>query len=298
VWFVCLAASAGFIAAQAARADDDGRPRVVSCPAGQAIQSINIFGKTVCVPVPDPATLEGAISSEAAARAAGDAQLQNNIDNEASLRSVMDTALQNAIDVLNPSRIEGTYTFSGTQVCINSTFGFNDDLTPASSPDGRGAAVSQFTAISTGTRTFNSDGTGTAEVEGFTMSFPGAFYTNPPLPSLPFTGVTTGGSTSKPAGGVAAFKQAGTFTWRAEGGKLIIEDGPIEGTILQGGSTAGCTLKSSNLPASVGTLGKDLKIISMIPGSIRVETSEISCLDGRKITALRICNRERLLRKM
>jgi hypothetical protein len=251
------------------------------------------------VPIPDTSALQGAINTEAGARAAGDAALQANIDAEAGLRGVMDSTLQTAIEELRPRAIAGTYTFSGTQTCISSTFGFNEDLTPASSPDPtRAAVVSQFAAISSGTRIFNADGTGTTQVSGFSMNFPGAFYLNPLPPGFPTAGVATGGPNAKPAGGAGGFEQAGVFTWRVEGNELIIQDGEASGTITQGGTTQGCTVRAVNLPPSKGTLGKDLGIITMIPSAIQQETSITECSDGRRFSTPRICYRERLLRKM
>jgi hypothetical protein len=161
---------------------------VNACPTGQAIQSSDPSGRKVtCVPIPDVGALQGQISAEAASRAGMDATLLGAIDD-----------LRESVGL--ETSIVGLYAFSGTTSCINSTFGFNDDLTAKASIDPtRPAVVNQFSGVTTGFRTFNADGTGTAEFHNQTTSFPGAFYT-----SSGFTGVTATVTPNQPFGRAAA----------------------------------------------------------------------------------------------
>ena len=67
LWVAYVAACAAMVA-PGARAQD-GAQHLIDCPAGQALQSITISGRTVhCVPVPDTAPLQAAINAEIAAR--------------------------------------------------------------------------------------------------------------------------------------------------------------------------------------------------------------------------------------
>ena len=250
--------------------------------------------------LPGVTPIQSQIQAEAAARAAADSQLQSAIAAEAAARAGMDATLLDAIDEVRAggaeSSIVGTYTFSGTLTCLTSTFGFNDDLTPVASPGPtRTAVVSAFTSVSTGFRTFNSDGTGTAQFFSQVISMPGAFFT-----TFPSSGVTMGGPGGKPSGGASEAEQTSTFTWHIEGNKLFIEEDSVGavGVIKRGGSTQGCTIRNVNTPRAVGVLGKDLRIISISHEAVKVETGITECPDGRVFTSQRICNRERTLRKM
>jgi hypothetical protein len=275
---VCLAMATA-LAVQSAAAQP-----VNGCPAGQAMQSSDPGGKNItCVALPPPVDL---------------APLQAQINNEAATRAGMDATLLSAIQDLRSDAIEasivGRYAFSGTQACITSTFGFNDDLTPKASTDPtRAAVVTQFTAVTTGFRTFNSDGTGTAEFHTQSISYPGPFYT-----SSGFSGFTNGGAPSRPGGSANVAEQTGTFAWQVVDGKLIIEaTSDPTGPFLRG-PNANCTIRSEGAPRAVGILGKDLKTITITHEDVKVETGITTCPDGRVFTSPRICHRERLLRKM
>jgi hypothetical protein len=274
---------------------------ISGCPAGQAIQSTDHSGHNVtCVAIPNVGALQGAISAETAARTAADAQLQSNIDAEAAARAGMDATLLQAIEEVKAgagdNSIVGTYTFSGTQTCLVSSTGFNADLTPVAAPVGTSAVISQFSSVSTGTRTFNADGTGTATFFSHTLSGPGAFYFTQ-APGVVSSGVTSGGP-GRPGGNASASEQTGSFTWEVVDGKLIIEDavGAV-GTITRGPS-AGCTVANTNTPRAIGVLGKDLRIITITHENVQVEVGTTTCPNGSVSSNQRVCNRERTLRKM
>lgn len=293
---VCFAA-AMVLAAQNVNAQPPER----TCPAGEAVQALDVAGRiTACVPVPPPVNLAPLL--------AADQQLQTNINNEAAARAGMDATLLDAINTeaearkaaddelratINESSIVGSYTFSGTQSCINSTFGFNDDFTPKGTTDPiRAAVVSQLTSVTTGTRTFNADGTGSAQFRTRSIFFPGTFMT-----STGFTGVTTNGL-GRPGGSASVAVQSGTFTWTLVDGKLTIDDSDeVSGTIIAGPS-AGCSVRNVGIPPAVGIVGKDAKTITIQHEDFAVETGITTCPNGSVFSNPRICQRERLLRKM
>ena len=68
LWLAYVAACAAIVAAPGARAQDEAQ-RLIDCPAGHALQSLTISGRTVhCVPLPDTGPLQAAINAEVAAR--------------------------------------------------------------------------------------------------------------------------------------------------------------------------------------------------------------------------------------
>jgi hypothetical protein len=254
-----------------------------SCPEGQAVQGSDASGKHIsCVAIPDVSGLQGQINAERAAREG------------------MDVVLQDAIDELRPTEISGTYSFTGMQTCMNSTFGFNPDWTPAPSPDpNRAAVVTLNSAVATGLRTFNPDGSGTSQIKTVSMIFPGAFYSGSGFVGVTSAGVTPGGA-AIPAGNASIVEQTGTFSWRIEGNLLIIEDEQAPGVFTAGNRT-GWSIVVSGLPRQVGALGKDLRVIHVSHDTLGVETSVItspSNLPPQQFSTPRICVRERLLRKM
>jgi hypothetical protein len=100
-------------AAAAGLVDQVQAQPVRSCPDGQAVSSLNPNGTPVqCIPVTAPvnlAPLELAIVQESAERKQADADLRASI---------------------NETKISGTYAYSGSHICLNSTTGFREDLTP------------------------------------------------------------------------------------------------------------------------------------------------------------------------
>lgn len=261
---------------------------VNGCPEGQAIQASDASGKhVVCVAIPAPVDVSG---------------LQGQINAERTAREGMDVILQDAIDELRPTVIEGTYAFTGMQTCLNSTFGFNADLTPVASTDpNRAAVVSHSSAVTTGFRTFNANGTGTTQLRTMSVSVPGAFYT-----SSGFNGITTGGQTfpggpALPGGNASVVDQAANFTWRIEGNRLIIEDESAPGLFIAG-NRVGWTALVTGVPRQVGVLGKDLRLISVSHEGFAVETtatiSPPEVQPPQQFSTPRICARERTLRKM
>jgi hypothetical protein len=261
-----------------------GAQVINSCPQGQAMQGSDPSGKHIqCIAVPD---------------ASG---LQAQIDAERTAREGMDVILQDAIDELRPADISGTYSFTGVQTCMNSTFGFNPDLTPVPSPDpNRAAVVTQNSSVATGFRTFNENGTGTSQIRTVSMVFPGMFYS-----SSGFTGVTGAGiapsGAAIPGGNGSIVEQSGTFSWRIEGNLLIIEDEPAPGVFTAGNRT-GWSIVVTGAPRQVGVLGKDRRLIHVSNDAFAVESNVITSPPAvqppQQFSTPRICLRERLLRKM
>ena len=297
---VCLASTVA-LGAQSALA----QPKT-SCGADQALQSIDTSGRGVtCINVPDGAALQGQISAEVTARSVADAQLEGQLNVERAIRENADAALLNTINQAvggAETSIVGTYTFSGTQSCLNSTFGFDQStLTPLPSTDlNRAAVVSISTALTTGSRTFNPGGTGTVEFTTMSINYPGAFYS-----AGGFAGVTTGGPPSPaggavPAGNVSTILTTGTFNWHIEDGRLFIEDGNLPGTFI-GGGRVGWSARVEGAPRSVAVLGKDLRLITLTNETVSVETTVTTSPAGepfQEFRTPRLCGRERLLRKM
>jgi hypothetical protein len=271
--FCVFAAAAGFVNQVQAQP-------VRSCPDGQAVSSLNPNGTPVqCIPVPPPvnlAPLEMAIVQESAERKQADADLRASI---------------------NETKISGTYAYSGSQICLTSTTGFREDLTPMPSTDpARAAVVFPSTAYATGFRTFNEDGTGSVELSAQVVTHPTIFVTN-----TGFAGVGTivePPNPGRPSGAVSTARQTGSFTWRVADGKLLIADAsPLSG-LFDTGANKGCTVSAEGVPPMVGVLGKDLRTISLAHDGVAVERNTITCSGVTVSSSPRICHRQRLLQKM
>ena len=247
-WLGAVFAIAAALGAQSALAQP-----MSGCPEGQAIQASDPSGKNIrCVPIPAPVDVSG---------------LQAQINAEAAAREGMDATLLGAIEELREASIVGTYTFTGTQACLNASLGFNPDLTPIQP----GNQLSQSTAAVWGFRTFNLGGTGTSEFHTQSVSF----------------------------GGGSESTVFSNFNWEIVGGKLIIAEGPSEGTITSGGTRVGWTVITQGVPRAVGVLGKDLRIISIVHEEMKPELGITRSPDGlTEFRTPRICHRERTLRKM
>lgn len=253
-----LAAAAALAAAQAAVAQP-----MNGCPEGQAIQASDPSGKHVrCIPVPPPVDVSG---------------LQAQINAEAAARQGMDATLLGAIDQLRADAIEasivGTYTFTGTQSCLTASLGFNPDLTPVQPPPpppGQPFVPNQVSTSASavwGYRTFNADGTGSAEFHSQNLGGESLLFSS--------------------------------FAWEIASGKLFITEGQAQGTITRGGPRVGWTVISQNVPRTMGVLGKDLRIISLVHEEINPEIGITRSPDGtQEFISHRICYRERTLRKM
>jgi len=252
---------------------------VRSCPDGQAVNSLRPNGEAVqCIPIPPAvnlAPLETAIVQESAERKQAAAEIRASI---------------------NETKISGTYAYSGTQICLNSSTGFREDLAPMPSTDpARAAVVSQNIVYTTGFRTFNEDGTGTVELSSQAVNPPAVFVTN-----TGFAGVGTvvePPNPGRPGGNVASAGQTGTFTWHVAEGKLFVADSPLSGT-FDAGPSKGCTATNDDVPPSVGVLAKDLRTISLSQEGIAVERNTVTCSGVVVSSNPRICHRQRLLQKM
>ena len=267
---------------------------VRACPEGQAVNSLHPNGTPVqCIPVPPPVDTSGlmqAIVQESAERKNADAEIRASI-NEAS--------------------IVGRYTYSGVQMCLNSSRNFNPDLSPVMPPlftppppplPGQPPPpplvvpttfVSQSSAQVTGFRTFRADGTGTLELSAINLNYPGIVYTNFGVVSAQVSNGPPGASTNT---------RSGTFTWEIVDGKLSIDDSDdASGTITSGGSRVNWITTIRNAPRQVGVLGKDLKTITLINESPSVEISVLTSPPGEPPQVLetpRICQRHRVLTKV
>jgi hypothetical protein len=253
--------------------------------------------------------LQGAISAETAARIAGDAQVQNALNAEANSRLGMDATLlqaigeettdrKAAIDALRNEVIEesivGTYTFSGPVTCLSSSNGFKTDgtFTPNAAVTGGPSTVVQLlSGMSSGTRTFNADFTGTLQVTTVSLLSSSAFFTA--------TGAGVAFSPfPNPSGGASTVDQSSNFTWKIEEGKLIITETNVDGTITAG-NRVGWSVANTGVPRQVGVLGKDLRIIALTTEGPKVENSTQTSPDKTQSSSTdRICVRERLMRKL
>src|SRR5882762_2582091 len=125
-WSHAVATAALALGAQSAFAQ-----HVIGCPAGQALQALDVSGRRfVCVPIPDTAALQGQISNEAAAREAMDANILNMLNAETAARQAADNALGARIDGLSEADIVGRWAVSGTTSCLQSSRNFNADFNP------------------------------------------------------------------------------------------------------------------------------------------------------------------------
>jgi len=271
--FCVFAATAGFVNQVQAQP-------VRSCPDGQAVNSLHPNGEpTQCIPIPPAvnlAPLELAIVQESAERKQADAELRASI---------------------NETKISGTYAYSGSQICLTSSTGFREDLTPMPSTDpARAAVVFPATVYTTGFRTFNEDGTGSVELSAQAVTHPTIFVKN-----SGFAGdgtIVEPPNPGRPSGTIASARQTGTFSWRVADGKLFITDAsPLSGP-FDAGPSKGCTVTNDNVPPMVGVLAKDLKTISLANDGVAVERNTITCSGVTVSSSPRICHRQRLLQKM
>jgi len=262
------------LAAQPAGATQD-----VACPEGQAIRAI--ADKTaVCVPVPPPvdlAPLNAAISAESAARKTADEELPDRLD----------------VTVLN-----GTYAFTGTALCLSSSRGFNDDLTPKIDlVQGTGSTIVNASSQSVnGVRTFDGNGGGTVEATFHVINYPSLFYFIGIPPSPP---VVVGATTN--AGVATLWTVNGTFTYDENAdGTLTINDDAMTGRIDKGVQQVGWITSTRNVPKSFARLGKDLKAISITNDDVSVETAVLTHPTDATMhfDTPRICHRERHLLKL
>ena len=284
----CVATALMFVAETAAA------QAVHGCPAGQAIQSSDPSGKSVtCIAVPPPVDVSGLQGM--------DALLLQAIADEAQARKAADGELRGQI---SEASVVGRYSYTGTQYCIGSSLGFNPaDLTPNTPPLWTPPAplVSNIVSIAAtstwGSRTFNADGTGTVETFGLSVGAPSFFYNSTGF-GLNATPPNASGVRG-PSGNVTTFHLTGDFAWRIEGDKLIVEDATPKGPITSPGPRFGWTTYAKDVPPLVATLGKDLKVISLVQQSAAVESvvNQNPNDPSQVFETPRICSRERLLTK-
>jgi hypothetical protein len=286
---VALRGALGALAACALFATIQTASAGPSCPAGQAIQSID-GKKVICASIPDVSALQGRIDAEATSRAGMDATLLQGVQDEARDRKAADEALRATI---NEANIVGTYAFSGPTLCLSSSTGFNSDLTPRAATTGS-AVIIQLIGISSGTRTFNADGTGTAEITTYSINPPFEFYA-----STGATGLAFNNASPNPSGGASMAVQRGTFTWEIADGKLYMADNGATGTITKGGTRVGWAVDIENLPRSVAILGKDLRSFTSTHDDVQVETGVQTSPDKSIVSRTdRVCSRQRTFHKL
>jgi hypothetical protein len=271
---ISLTLTAGTVSAQAGPGAD---PRSVGCPAGQAVQSIDLRGRALtCLPVtaPDAALLE-AIHDEAQARIAADQQLGASIGAQEA--------------------IAGRYAVTGMQTCITGSRGFNEHLQPivpvAPAPEPGNpvpppvitTTVSVSQVSYSGFQTFEADGTGTMDMAVQAITHPGHLF-----------GVLGAAGTGTPSMATAV----GPFQWSVSPeGRLVVAVGELRGVTLKGG-VPGTAIAVTGLPNFVGVLGKDRRMITAAQEDMPVEQQTFTAPSGQVNTQSRVCMRDWLLRKL
>ena len=179
---------------------------VIGCPAGQALQALDVSGRRfVCVPIPDTSAFQQQITNEAAARQAMDANILNMLGAESALGA--------RIDGLTEVDIVGRWSSSGTTSCLQSSNGFNTlNLSPLIPSTGT-TAVSQLSNTFVGARTFNAGGTGRSTGTSSSMTSPATLY------GAAFAGFGS-------SGGASVTTLDGNFAWSIQpDGTLLVDDG-------------------------------------------------------------------------
>ena len=188
--------------------------------------------------------------------------------------------------------IVGTWSVSGPTSCLVSSRGFNADLAPVQifEPAPQPTIVTQLTATSMGTRTFNADGTGTASGSTQALTFAGDV-------------VTVLGTAGAGGAAVSSFTNH-PFTWHIQpDGKLHIDDaGPIVQVASAPASRAGWTFTIDKTPAYEGFISKDKKTIVMTHPAIQLEISITLDQNGNpplnSAPSQRLCTRHRILTRL
>jgi len=297
-----LATAALALGAQSAFAQ-----HVIGCPAGQALQALDVSGRRfVCVPIPDTAALQGQISNEAAAREAMDANILNMLGAEtagrqaadgaeaaarqagdgaeAAARQAADNALGARIDGLTEVDIVGRWSSSGTTSCLQSSNGFTANLSPLIPSTGT-TAVSQLSNTFVGARTFNAGGTGRSTGTSSSMTSPATLY------GAAFAGFGS-------SGGASVTTLDGNFAWSIQpDGTLLVDDG---NTIVQQFTAppvrVGSTVTIENRPSYVGSISKDRRTITLTHQGMSLETSITRDPNGAEVNrSPRFCARHRVL---
>lgn len=264
VWRNTLAAMAIALGAQSVAAQT-----VNGCPTGQAIQSSDPSGRNItCVSVGDGAALQ----AETAARQAGDENILSMLGQ------------------LTEANIVGRWGMSGTTSCLQSSTGFNVNMSPVIPATGS-AFVTQLSGTIIGTRTFNADGTGRSVATSHSMSFPGTFHGAAPG----FVGVGTF------VGGASVATLDAGFTWsiQPDGTLIINDDNTIPQPFTAPPSRDGFTVTIENVPSFAGYISKDKKTIVLTHPEMAVETSVVrDPLGAITNTTPRFCARHRVLTRL
>jgi hypothetical protein len=257
---------------------------VTGCPAGQAMQSSDTSGRKVtCVALPDvtalqqmDATILSAVAAEKAARESADQALNARLDGAGAEASIV-----------------GTWSVTGSQSCMNSSRGFNADMTPLITvvPPGQPAiitVVTQVTGTVNGTRSFRADGTGTAVAVNQNIGYPTLLYGLSPTQIGGIGGATSSTSTSE-------------FTWRIEADDTLIveEDKRLVNPFTAPPSRVGTSLVIEDLPPFVGRISKDRRTITMTHPGMSIERGMFVNSDGQEQSRSdRFCHRDRVLTRL
>lgn len=164
-------------------------------------------------------------------------------------------------------RLKGTYGFTGSDACLYSRVGFDQNLRPIDGTWSTSLAIS-------GTRTFDGDGTGNGQ--NFTVGI-----VVPPTPGFAPSANSTMGSVS--------------FTYVVNADGSFTSDnvpGTNVGTFLSG-PRVGQTFLVENMPTITGLISKDGKTLTVTTRTPGVETQTFS--DGT--VERRICHRSRVFIK-
>lgn len=256
-WFSSLAAVAIALGVQGVEA---AQP-VIGCPAGQAVQSVKLHGhpSITCVPVVAPAALQA----------------------ETAARQAMDANILSIVGALTETDIVGRWAMTGATSCLQSTNGFNANLSPQSPTN-----VSQLHGTTSAVRTFRADGTGTSTGVTQSLSMPQQSFGLPP---------------STNTGGASLADLNANFTWSidAEGRLVIDDDNLIPQNFVLPASRLGFTVTVENVPSFVGQISKDKRTIVMTHATVGLETSVLRDPAGTVIARTpRFCARDRVLTRL
>lgn len=263
-WFSTLAAASIALGAQGAAANDHDRrhdhDRMKGCPAGQAIQSSSPSGDRIkCVPVVSPAALQA----------------------ETTARQAMDANILSMLGALTETDIVGRWAMTGATSCLQSTNGFNANLSPQSPTN-----VSQLHGTVSAVRTFRADGTGSTTGVTQSVSMPQQSFGLPP---------------STNTGGASVADLNANFTWSIDaGGKLVIDDDNlIPQNFVLPTIRLGWTVTVEDVPSFIGHISKDKRTILMTHATVGLETSVLRDPSNTVIARTpRFCARDRVLTRL
>lgn len=210
--------------------------------------------------------------------------LRQQLEAETAARQAMDENILSIVGQLTESDIVGRWAMTGSTMCLQSSNGFNEFMSPQFP-----TVVSQLHGTISAVRTFRADRTGTSV--GFSQSLT--------TPQLNF------GTSASPfgfTGGASLADLNAEFTWSIDpiSGKLVIDDDNlVPQTLLQPPPRAGFSVIIENVPPFVGYISKDKKTIVLTHPEMAMETSIVRDLSNTPVSSTRrFCARERVLTRL